>query len=78
MLRSTDVRTLAVALAAAAPDLDLLDSPFFKIVLALERNFPKPFFSFSWGTEGPACAWELMVAILMSNEVHLSVTVLCG
>lgn len=33
-------------------------SPLLKTVLARDRILPKPFFSF--GTEGPACAGELM------------------
>ena len=39
-------------------------SPLLKTVFALERNFPKPFFSLlSAGVEPPTCAEELMVAV---------------
>jgi hypothetical protein len=34
----------------------LLLEELLKTVLARERNFPSPFFSWSLGTEGPDCA----------------------
>lgn len=44
-------------------------SAFFSTVFILEKTFPIPFFSFSFslsfGTDGPPCAGELMLAVIV-------------
>jgi hypothetical protein len=67
--------TYVVAAAAAAeldgpafaPAVDMRrdgSAAFFRTVFILDKTFPKPFLSFSFGTDGPPWAGELMMAVL--------------
>lgn len=39
-------------------------SAFLRTVFILDRTFPSPFLSFSFGIDGPPCAGELMLAVV--------------
>jgi hypothetical protein len=47
-------------------------SGLFSSVLARNNIFPNPFFSFSCGTEGPACAGELMIAKVSRYRISVA------
>jgi hypothetical protein len=53
---------------AFAPTVDMRrdgSAAFFRTVFILDKTFPKPFFSFSFGTDGPPWAGELMMTVLL-------------
>lgn len=45
---------------------------FFRTVFILDKTFPKPFFSFSFGTDGPPCAGELMFAVVCCFDMAVA------